>query len=210
MASVIVRGTAAATVTPDRAELSLEVSHRAADAAGALDGAAAASQHLVAVLEQHGLQRTDWATDGVQVGEEYQWRDNQQVMVGFRASTGVTVTVRGADQVGALVRDAVGDAGAAVRNLVWKVDRDNPARRQLLADAAADARVRATAYAEALGLRLGGVDVISETPLHAEAPSGGMPMVAMSAPKMADAEVAVSGGLVELSADVHVRFALLS
>jgi hypothetical protein len=210
MASVIVRGTAAATVTPDRAELSLEVSHRAADAAGALDGAAAASQHLVAVLEQHGLQRTDWATDGVQVGEEYQWRDNQQVMVGFRASTGVTVTVRGADQVGALVRDAVGDAGAAVRNLVWKVDRDNPARRQLLADAAADARVRATAYAEALGLRLGGVDVISETPLHAEAPAGGMPMLAMAAPKMDDAGMAVSGGLVELSADVHVRFALLS
>lgn len=210
MASAIVRGTAAATVTPDRAELSLEVSHLAADAAGALDGAAAASQRLVAVLEQHGVQRTDWATDGVRVGEEYQWRDNQQVMVGFRASTGVTITVRGADQVGALVRDAVGDAGAAVRNLVWKVDRDNPARRRLLADAAADARVRATAYAEALGLRLGGVDLISETPIHAEPATAGMPVLAMSAPKMDGEEMAISGGLVELSAEVNVRFALLS
>jgi uncharacterized protein YggE len=209
MSSIVVRGTSAASVTPDRAELSLEVSQRAADAAGALDSAAAASQRLVEVLERHGIDRNAWATDGIHVGEDYEWRDNQQVMVGFRASTGVTVTIRGADLVGTLVRDAVGDAGAAVRNLVWKVDRDNPARRQLLADAAVDARVRATAYAEALGLRLGEVELISETPIAPDNPPGHLMMAAMASPKMSDAEMAVSGGLVELTADVHVRFALL-
>ncbi|MFM2078929.1 MAG: hypothetical protein RJA49_2819 [Actinomycetota bacterium] len=209
MASVIVRGTAAASVTPDRAQLSLEVAHRAADAAAALDEVAAMSARLLTVLESHGLDRTAWATDGVQVGEEYQWRDNQQVMTGFRAVTGVTVTLAGADLVGAIVRDAVGQIGAGVRNLVWKVDRENPARRALLAAAALDARVRAASYADALGLRLGEVELISETPIVPDSPQPRM-MAAMDSAKVGGTEVEVSGGLVELTADVHVRFALLA
>ena len=210
MPSVVVRGTAAASVTPDRAQLSLEVAHRAADAAAALEEVAALSARLLTVLESHGLDRSAWATDGVQVGEEYQWRDNQQVMTGFRAVTGVTVTLAGADLVGAVVRDAVGQIGAGVRNLVWKVDRDNPARRALLAAAALDARVRASAYADALGLRLGEVDLISETPIVPDAPQPRMMAAAMDAAKAGGHEIEVSGGLVELTADVHVRFALLA
>jgi uncharacterized protein YggE len=210
MASVIVRGTAAASVTPDRAELSLEVAHRAADAATALDEVAAMSGRLVDVLESHGIDRASWATDGVQVGEEYQWRDNQQVMTGFRAATGITVTVGGADLVGAIVRDTVGGTGASVRNLAWKVDRDNPARRALLAAAALDARVRATSYADALGLRLGEVELISETPIVPDAPQPRMMVAAMDSAKVGGTEVEVSSGLVELTADVHVRFALLA
>jgi uncharacterized protein YggE len=210
MASVIVRGTAAASVTPDRAELSLEVAQRAADAATALDEVAAMSGRLVDVLESHGIDRASWATDGVQVGEEYQWRDNQQVMTGFRAATGITVTVGGADLVGAIVRDTVGGTGASVRNLAWKVDRDNPARRALLAAAALDARVRATSYADALGLRLGEVELISETPIVPDAPQPRMMVAAMDSAKVGGTEVEVSSGLVELTADVHVRFALLA
>ncbi len=211
MASVIVRGTAAASVTPDFAELTLEISPRAGDAASALDTAAARSQQLVQLLDQHGIAATDRATAGVSVNEEYEYRDNQQVMVGHRATTAVTVTIRSTDLVGRIVRDAVGDAGAAVRNLVWRVERTNPARAALLAEAARDARERATAYAEALQLRLGEVEVISETPLSAEPFPGRPMMMAMdAAPRAKGGEMAVSEGLVELTADVHVRFALLS
>jgi uncharacterized protein YggE len=210
MASVTVRGTAAASVTPDRAELSLEVSHRAKDAAAALDHVAAHSQQLEDILLRHGLGHDDWATEGVQVGEDIEWRNNQQVRVGFVASTAITVTVRSLDLVGVVVRDTVTEAGAGVRRLSWRVDRDNPARRALLADAARDARVRATAYAEALDLLLGEVELISEAPINPE-PNPLLRAVAapmMDAAKMGG-EVEVSAGLVELSADVHVRFALL-
>jgi uncharacterized protein len=211
MASVTVRGTAAASVTPDRAELSLEVSHRAKDAGDALDQVATRSQLLEQILVRHGVSRDDWATEGVHVGEDVEWRDNQQVRVGYVASTAITVTVRTLDLVGGVVRDAVTEAGASVRRLAWRVDRDNPARRALLSDAARDARVRATAYAEALGLQLGEVELVSETPFHAE-PMPEMRMATapmMSAPHGGPA-MEVSAGLVELTADVHVRFALLS
>lgn len=209
MASVVVRGTAATTVTPDRAQLSLEIAHRAGDPASALDEVARRSGQLVEVLTRHGLATADWSTDGVQVGEEYQWRDNQQVMTGYRAATVVTATVRHATAVGGLVRDGVADVGAAVRNLSWHVDRDNPARAALLAEAARDAHRRATAYAEALGLRLGEVELISEMPIPAEPHPVAMRM-AMDAAPMGAPAVEVSGGQIELSADVHVRFALLA
>ena len=211
MPSVIVRGTAAASVTPDLAELTLEVSHRAADAAAALDGAAAKSQQLSAALDGHGIASDDRATAGISVNEEYEYRDNQSVLVGHRATAAVTVTVRSTDLVGRIVRDAVGDAGAAVRTLAWRVEGTNPARADLLSEAARDARRRATAYAEALGLRLGEVELISEAPIATEPVMPRGAMLAMDAAPMAKGrEVAVNEGLVELTADVHVRFSLLA
>lgn len=212
MASVTVRGTAVDSVTPDRAELTLEVSHRAKSAAAALDDVAARSQRLVAMLEQHGIGESDWATEGVNVGEDHEWKNNQHVMVGYRASTAVQVTLRDTAKVGAIIRDGIDTAAASVRNLSWAVDRSNPAQHALLAEAAVDARRRATAYTEALGLRLGEVESISEAPLQ----TPGNPtiqfdaMVAMSDAAAGAREMRVSGGLIELTAEVHVRFAVLS
>lgn len=209
MSTVTVRGNALAAVTPDRAELSLALSHLAADAATALDAIAERSQRLEQILSDKGFARTDWATDGVHVAEEYQWKKDTNVLVGHRASTALTVTVRSAELVGTIIREAVTITGASVRNLSWRVDADNPARRELLGAAARDAKVRATAYVEALGLRLGEVESISEAPLTAE-PSPQPQMQRMAAAKMSDGpEVSVSGGLVELHADVSVRFAIL-
>jgi uncharacterized protein YggE len=210
MASVNVRGTAAASVTPDRAELSLEVRRRAKTAAEALTDVATRSQQLVSMLEQHGIGRTDWVTEGVHVGEDHEWRKDQHVLVGHVASTAVTVTLRDISLVGAVIRDGVDAAGASVRSLTWAIDRSNPAQHALLAEAALDARRRATAYTEALGLRLGEVELISEEPPN----RGGDliirrdAMVAMSDAPGAP-EVQVSAGLIELTAEVHVRFSVL-
>ncbi len=208
MSSVTVRGSAIAAVTPDRAELTLALTHLAADPAAALDHVAAASQQLEAMLERHGFTRSDWATEGVQVGEEHQWKNDSNVLVGFRATTALTVTIRSAELVSVVIREGVTGAGASVRNLVWRVDATNPARRELLAEAARDARVRANAYVEALALRLGEVEIISEVAIEPEPSPQPRAMMAMA--KASDsAELSVSGGLVELSAEVFVRFAIL-
>ncbi|MFZ4718888.1 MAG: SIMPL domain-containing protein [Ilumatobacteraceae bacterium] len=210
MPIVVVRGSAAASVTPDSAQLTLDVTHVAADAPTALQQVAARSRSLQDVLDRQGVAATDRVTAGIQVNDEYEWRDNTNVKVGHRATTAITVTVRAIDTVGALVAAAVGDAGVAVRHLAWQVDRDNPARARLLGDAARDARARASAYAEALGLAVGEVEMISEAPIGVEP---GQPralhMMADAAPMAKSMEVAVSEGVVELQSDVYVRFALV-
>jgi len=213
MASVIVRGKAAATVSPDRAELTLEVSHVAPDAAAALANVAERSQTLVAMLTSHGIGRTEWATEGVHVGEEHEWKNQRHVLVGYRASTAVSVTVRDVEKVGVLINEGVTGAKASVRHLEWMVDRDNPMHTTLMTAAARDAKARAFAYAEALGLRLGDVELISETPISAGPPPGPQYAMAMAMDESmvsGPPEVAVSGGLIELTSRVHVRFSLIN
>ncbi|MEO5901008.1 MAG: SIMPL domain-containing protein, partial [Ilumatobacteraceae bacterium] len=164
MANVTVCGTATATVQPDSVVLGLGLTHLAPDAAAALDEVAARSARLATMLADHGLEPADWVTDGVNVAEEWDWRKEQRVLIGFRASSGVSATVRTLDRVGEMIGAAVTDCGANVRDLSWRVDADNPARRALLGEAAVDARVRAEAYVAALGVTLGGVESVSELP----------------------------------------------
>ena len=209
MSSVLVTGAARRFVAPDRAVLGLAVSVVAPDAALALDRVAERLGRLTDVLDGAGVAAADRTTDAVTVGEEREWRDGTSVLLGHRATSGVTVTVRDLDGVGRLLRAAVGDAQADVRQLAWQVDAAHPARTELLGEAALDARRRATAYATALDLRLGTVELISERPLVAGPPDGPPMMRAMKAAGTAE-DVPVDAGRIELAAEVDVRFGLLA
>ena len=143
MSSVIVCGTSRRFVQPDRAVVSLGLTTVASDAPTALDQVSARSDVLAQILERLSIQRSDWVTDGVSVAEEYEWRKDTNVLVGYRATTGVTATVNDHDKIAPLLREAVGPAQAQVRNIAWQVDADNPAHHELLGEAALDARRRA-------------------------------------------------------------------
>jgi uncharacterized protein YggE len=210
MTSVVVTGTAARLVQPDRAVVGIALSVVGPDAAAALDQVAERSVALRERLTELGFGPDDWVTDGISVAEEWEYRRDQHVLVGHRAGTGVTVTVDQLDRLATLVRAAVGDAGAQVRNLVWEVDRDHPVRDELLGLAALDGRRRAEAYVTALGLRLGAVELISEVPISlGPPPTADAPPMARAMRAAAAPEMAVSGGQIELSAQVHLRFAVL-
>jgi uncharacterized protein YggE len=209
MSSVVVMGSAQQLVQPDRVVVGLGLTVVAADAATALDQVSERSVTLGDRLAELGFTSADWVTDGVTVAEEWEYRRDQNTLVGHRASTAITVTIDELDRLPRLLRLAVGDAGAHVRNLSWQVDTAHPVRHELLGRAALDARRRAEAYVSALGLRLGAVELISEAPISTgPAPmADAMPM--MRAMKAGGAEMAVSAGQIELSAQVHVRFAIL-
>lgn len=210
MSSVLVCGSAATSVQPDRAVVSLGITYVGTDAASAMDEIAQRSHQLEGVIGAIGLARTDWVTDGVAVAEEWLWKNDTNTLVGYRATSGVSVTVRELALVGTLLRDSVANCGASIRSLTWLVDDTNPARATLLGAAAIDARRRATAYVTALDLRLGDVELISESPIDAVQPQPRMEMMAMRSAKMSDsAPMSVSEGQVELTANVYVRFGIL-
>jgi uncharacterized protein YggE len=211
MSSIIVTGSARRLVQPDRAVVSLGLTVVASDAPSALDQVSARSEVLAQVLSDAGIQPEQWITDGVAVAEEYEWRKDTNVLVGHRASTGVTVTLDDPGRIAPLLRAAVGTAHGQVRGISWQVDADNPAHHELLGQAARDARRRAEAYVHALDLSLGAVELISESPISAGPPPAGEPGLMVRAMKASGgaADLAVSGGQIELVAEVHVRFAVL-
>ncbi|HQV58287.1 MAG TPA: SIMPL domain-containing protein [Ilumatobacteraceae bacterium] len=213
MATATVRGSASRSVQPDYVAVTLGITEVAKDAATAMGKVADRSQRLEELLGQLKIAKQDWVTEGVNVAEEWEYKRDTNTMVGYRATSGVVVTVRQLDRVGRLLRDAVDQCSANARELRWQVDRDNPAKRELLGEAAADALDRATAYATALGMQVGAVELISDDPIVESSSDsglyGGGQMRAMMA-KADSAPVSVSGGLIELVAEVHVRFGLLS
>jgi uncharacterized protein YggE len=206
---VRVQGAATTTTLPDKAELRLQVTNLDNDPNAALRVAGERSDALAAVLRAAGIADTAWHTSGVRVAEEWRWEKNKSVSYGHRATARFDVTV--ADDLGVvsgLVSKAVA-AGAEVVSQEFVVSPDNTGRQDAYRRAALDARARASAYAEALGLRLGRVLRIDEI---AESRPTPMPrMMAMAAPPSGDAAAGaetVHVGEISVDATVTVTFAL--
>lgn len=210
MASIIVCGQAASSVTPDRASLDLGLTRVAPTASAAMDEVAARSQDLEQVLGSLGFVAADWSTQGINLAEEWQWKNEANTLVGHRATTGITVTITAFERIATLLQRSVDETGAQIRNLQWSVSDRHPARRALLGAAAIDATQRADAYADALGLLRGAVEEVSDLPITSS--PGPQPVGAGSLrAKMADAAppMSVNAGEVDLRAVVYVRFTTL-
>jgi hypothetical protein len=208
MPSAIVTGAAQRAVAPDYAVVSLALSHVAPDPAGALARVAEQSQQLERLVAELSIDRSDWLTDGVQLAEEWQWKNDTNVLVGHRATIGATLTVRSPERVGRLLSEAVTTCSASIRNTTWHVDVANPIRRELLGEAALDARRKALAYASVLGLQVGDVELISEAPIVVS-PSPAAEAYGLRMAKSDTPVVSVGEGVTEIAAVVHVRFGLL-
>lgn len=211
MATVTVKGSATAGARPDRAQLHLSVTEVDREAAAALTRTAERSRVIEGLLRELGIAPEQWTTSGVSVAEEYEWRTDRNEFVGYRATASVRVTVRDLEQLGTVIGESVTRARAQVAGPFWQVDADNPVALGLLRAAAVDARRRAEAYADALGLRLGEVETISELPPRPDGPGEPGPrmeMMKMAAVPAADAPV--NPGEIDLAAEVFVRFALLT
>lgn len=209
MASITVCGTADDSVAPDRATLELGLTHVAVTSSAAIGEVAIQSQRLEQVLVDAGFAPADWSTQGVTLAEEWEWKNDTNTRVGFRATSGVTVGIVDLARITPLLQASVDDAAAQVRDLRWSVSDHHPARSALLGAAAVDAVHRADAYADALGLQRGAVEEVSDLPI-ASTP-GPQPMAVMSRSKAADnaPALSVSGGQITLHASVHVRFTTL-
>jgi uncharacterized protein len=211
MASITVCGTAHRSVAPDRARLDLGLTHVATTASAAMGEISRRSEQIAAMLATLGFASTDWSTQGVTVAEEWEWKNDANTRVGYRATAGVGVNVADFDRIAPLLAAAVDEAGAQIRSLSWSVSPTHTIRHELLAAAASEAEHRAIAYAVALRLRLGAIEEISDVPIMPSPRASGGGDMMMRAAKLADSGPAmnVNAGEIELSASVYVRFATL-
>jgi hypothetical protein len=174
---VVVRGRAEGHLTPDTAWLTVTVvgrDPRSADAA--LAAAAVVAERVDAVLDRHrggddALVRRV-RVSSVRTSEVWEHPQGRAHRAGFQASRWSEVEC-GADgpALTALVAALTG-AGAQLAGPAWRVDAANPGWDALRAAAVADARRRAAVYAEAAGLRPGGVLWIAEPGLRGPGAGG--------------------------------------
>lgn len=204
-ASVTARGEAVVPGKPDEGIWTVDV--RALDATpdAALNAVGSRSSALEELLYELGVPKEMRSTTGVTVREEFDFVEGKQVHRGYRAQNLVTVRLRDASLAGRLIQGSIERAEASVRGPVWWIAPDNPARLEACRRAAVEARRKAEAYADALGLRLGPVAEVRE-------PSGGtqpLPRPAGGVLRaMAEPALEVDPGELSVEARVEVTFEL--
>ena len=138
----------------------------------------------------------------------YEWRRDERVLLGQRAVNRLQVTTRDAARSAGCspMPSSRPVRGWAGRSGWWSRTTRPP---QGLRAAAADARRRARAYADGLGVALGPVVSVDETGQDEPAPRGRMMTAMATAAADESTPLDVNAGDMEVSAEVVVTFTLV-
>jgi uncharacterized protein YggE len=200
--TVTARGEAVVPGEPDEGIWVIAVSSLENTPDAALAEVGERSTALDGLLDELEVPKEKRSSTGVTVREEFEYADGKQVHRGFRAENLLTVRLVDASIAGRLLQGSIARAKASVRGPTWWIAPDNPARMEACRRAAVEAKKKAEAYADALGLRLGPVAEIKE-PDPATGPIRPLMMRAAESPT-----VEVDPGELLVEAQVEVSFHL--
>jgi uncharacterized protein YggE len=152
-------------VTPDAVRLTATVTYLGTTSKDALAHVATSANAVREALKAASIATKDIATQNVSVYPEYNYtQDKGSVLTGYRASQVFVVTIRKADTAGDIV-DAVAVAGGEntqINSATPFVLNTSKAIDAARAAAVKNAKIKATAYAKLLGIKLGRVNYLVE------------------------------------------------
>ena len=155
--TVTVVGIGSVVGTPDEATMSFGVEVTASSATAAYTGEAAQAQRLINTLRSAGVQDKDIRTEWVSL------YPNQQ-LGNFSASSSVSAVIHGISHAGSVIDAAVKATGDSIRmsGISLSISDTSGLMSAARGSAVGNARTKALQYAQAAGLKLGGVVSISE------------------------------------------------
>lgn len=162
--SISVEGTGTVTATPDIASISFSVSEEAATVAAAQDKATSRVDQALAALKAAGIEDKDINTSSYSIYPQYNnvicpnvGPCGAPTIRAYQVSQSVDAKVRDTDKVGAVLQ-GLGDAGVQnVSGPNFTIDDPENLMAEAREKAVADAKAKAEALADSLGVRLGKV-----------------------------------------------------
>jgi uncharacterized protein len=202
-ARITVTGTGTVSGTPDQLVLSMGVSVNAASVGTALSDASQAVRQVTAALRARGVAASDIQTTGLSIQPSY--RANSQTPDGYGVTESLNATLRRLASAGGQIDAAVRAGGNAttVDGISLNLADTSGLLARARAAAVADARVKASQYARALGQSLG--PVVSVTDQAAPEP---FPFANQAGSAAGRAAVPISPGTQQLSVSITVVYAL--
>lgn len=199
IAGVTVVGTGRAGAPPDVVRIDLAAEASAVAVQSALTVATAGLSCMREALTSAGVQAIDLRTTDTSVHVDHGTGGRPQ---GYVARLGLSATVRDVGAAGTVVQEALARGGETARLSGLSFSHSDPSGLLAVAREAAfaDARAKAETYAMLSGRDLGEVSAVEESG------GGAVPLprsMAMAAPV---ADLAVEGGLQEVSVSVVVRW----
>lgn len=200
-----VQASGTAKVTPDAIDLPISISATAASNTAANATAASAAAKVRGVLNHFAIASADITTTSLVTNPVYAYgANNAQTLTGYQVSQSLDVIVRDTKNAGSLIDSVIKAGGNNVTiNGATPTILDSKAGTALAEkDAIANAKAKAAAYASTLGLKVGSVISITETP----GSTSPMPLMAMKAAVGTPTQINL--GTQDLSVNVDVRWAI--
>ena len=194
-------------VTPDAVRLNANVSFVAGSNKEALAKVSTVGAAVRAALTKSGILKGDIATQSITVYPEYNYtQDKGSVLIGYRGSQSFVVTIKNAENAGAVV-DAVVAAGGnelQIQGVTPFILDASKATESARTAAVKNAKAKATSYAKLLDAKLGRVNYLVEN----SSPVEYSPILAMS--KAADSEATVVDlGEQDVTVSITIQWSLL-
>ncbi|MCI0426236.1 MAG: SIMPL domain-containing protein [Actinobacteria bacterium] len=168
---ISVTGSGEVTGTPDTLTVDLGVSVLGDTVSEAAATAAGHAEAVIAALTDGGVDRADITTTNYTISPEYDWRGNEQRLLGYRVMNTVQATIRDIAAAGSILDGAVAAGGDAtqVHGIVFEIEEDSEmlvnAREAAWNDALAKARQLADLSGQTLGLAVSITETVSTPPI---------------------------------------------
>jgi len=194
---------------PDVAMIQLGVSTLRPTVAEARQQAATALDAMINTLKSNGVDDDDIQTAQLYISPEYDYRDNEQVLRGFRVNNSLSVKVRDIDTTSKVVDDAVAAGGddTQLQGISFTIDDPKELQKQAREAAIADARARADTLAQAGSISVGDPITITEGSVYVP------PLPYAAGARAADSaqaapETPIEPGQLDVVVNVTVTFAI--
>ena len=159
---ITVNGTGETQVSADTAVITLGVSARDKDVLKAQqkvnDAIAAIRQALIA----KGVREENINTDYISIYASYSYDGDQEQVEAYSASSTLAIKVTEMGSVGMLIDEAFAAGANTLNGISFSASDTRAAGEESLKKALAEAKARAEALAEASGLKITGIEIISE------------------------------------------------
>jgi len=163
--TINVAGSSELTVKPDKAEVWAGISIVKDTAQEAQNEANKVVNDIIDGLRYKGISEQDISTENLNLNEERTWTDKEgSKLVGWRATQTLKIKTTDLTKVGEIVDVAATNGANQINNIQFELSdvKDKEYRKQAISEATQDARGKAEAIAESLGVKLGKIKTVSE------------------------------------------------
>ncbi len=159
---IAVSGTGETRVSADTAVISMGVSARDRDVLQAQQKVNEAIAKIRQALTDSGVAEENINTDYMSIYAIYDYDADVEQVKAYNASTTLAVKVTDMDIVGKVIDEAFAAGANTLNGISFSASDTSAAREESLKAAVADAKAKAEVLAEASGMKITGIEVISE------------------------------------------------
>ena len=205
--SITVNGSGEIRISADTAVISLGVSARDPDVLTAQQKVNTAIAAIREALIGHGVKEENINTEYISIYALYDYTNDREQLTAYNAGSTLAVTVTEMDSVGALIDLSFASGANTLNNISFYASNTEEAKAEALKAAVENARKKAEILAEASGLKITGVRMITEDGVSSYTNSAGNARYKdMGAGTEGSADTVVQAAKLILSASVTVTF----